>query len=159
MVVQYLESRYSQLVAARPGDAYLSAIYESLRSANELMHILYSHGLWLPRPVAIQVVQVGYCFLGKYLQAAYEALQIRKTRFKLTPKYHAWAHICDYVRNDLKYQAKWFMNPVTWSTQQDEDFTGRVSSLSLAVASRTAHLQVMAPYAINLWDHWGDWKA
>ena len=93
---------------------------------------------------------------AKYLEVAYMALANRKTRFKLSPKYHAFNHIADYVRVDLiKFPlAQWLRNPVTWSTQQCEDFTGRVSQLSTAVSSRACHRQVMCRYAVNLKNHW-----
>ncbi|CAE7322382.1 unnamed protein product [Symbiodinium microadriaticum] len=80
--------------------------------------------------------------------------------FRLTPKYHAANHLVDYVLYPLKEnpESEWVLNPVAWSTQQDEDFTGRVSLLSTAVSSRSCHVQTMARCAINLWSHVSDFE-
>lgn len=143
------------MLAEEPSD-YVAAIHEALCKANAMMRHLYAHGLWFRRGDAEVFVQLGYGFLAKYLEVAYMALSRRRTRFKLTPKYHALNHIIDYVRDDmLKYPlAQWLRNPTTWSAQQCEDFTGRVSLLSTAVSSRACHRQVMCRYAVNLWKSW-----
>ncbi|CAE7837994.1 unnamed protein product [Symbiodinium sp. CCMP2592] len=155
IVNRFLEERFGTLLAEEPSD-YVAAIHEAVSKANSMMRHLYAHGLWYRRFDAEVFVRHTYGFMTKYLEVAYMALSQRKTRFKLTPKLHAFNHIADYVRNDLeKYPlAQWLRNPATWSTQQCEDFTGRVSQLSTAVSSRACHRQVMCRYAVNLWKHW-----
>ena len=155
IVNRFLEERYKRLLAEQPSE-YVAAIHQALCKANSMMRQLYSHGLWYQRSDAQVFVEHAYGFLTTYLEVAGMALSQRKTRFRLTPKYHAFNHIADYVRNDLLEfpLAQWLRNPVTWSTQQCEDFTGRVSLLSTAVSSRTCHRQVMCRYAVNLRKHW-----
>ena len=155
IVNRFLEERFRQLLAEEPSD-YVAAIQETLSKANSMMRHLYAHGLWYRRFDAEVFVQHAYGFLTEYLDVAYMALSQRKPRFKLTPKYHALNHIADYVRGDLEKfpLAQWLRNPVTWSTQQCEDFTGRVSQLSTAVSSRACHRQVMCRYAVNLRKNW-----
>ena len=123
------------------------------------MRQLYAHGLFFKRKDAVEFLRLGYDFASKYVAAADMALRMGRTRFKLSPKLHALYHILQYVQDDLaNTQASFIRNPVTYSTQQDEDFVGRVAALSTAVASRTMHAQTMARYAINFWNHWGDWS-
>ena len=156
MVCLFLEERYGQLLRAKPSP-YAAAIHEALRSGNEMLRLMYGHGLFLRRDTAVRVVELGYQFLSAYLSAAGEALSNRSTRFKITPKFHAVIHIIDIVRAALQHEhAQWLPNPCMYSCQQDEDFVGKVSLLSLGVASRSVHKQVLARSAINLWQHWGD---
>ncbi|CAE7352853.1 unnamed protein product [Symbiodinium sp. CCMP2592] len=156
-VCRWLETVYANRIAEQQNpSAYLIAIHGALRVSNQLMHMLYRHGLFVSRANGNVIVSTGYQFLNLYFTAAYEALQQRKTRFKLTPKYHALTEIIDYVRRELMVtpHASWVINPVTYSCQSDEDFVGKVSALSTAVARRSCHTQVLARYAIQLWQHW-----
>ena len=136
---QFLQSRYSAEMLSNPCE-YKGCILSALDAGNNFMKALYGRGLWLPRQHAIKVIQFGYQFLASYLQAAHCALVRRRTRFKITPKFHAFNHICDYLRLELQQQdAEWCLNCCVYSTQQDEDFVGKISLLSLAVSSRSAH--------------------
>ena len=160
-MTRFLEPIFDQLVKdGQQPTQYVVAIRDSLRAGNSMLRFLYGHGLFLKRSDAIDYVAIGYRFLTSYLAAAHEALKLEKCRFRLTPKYHAANHLVDYVLYPLKEnpESEWVLNPVAWSTQQDEDFTGRVSLLSTAVSSRSCHVQTMARCAINLWSHVSDFE-
>lgn len=160
-MTRFLEPIFDQLVQdGQQPTKYIVAIRDSLRAGNSMLRFLYGHGLFVRKPDAVEYVRIGYDFLSSYLTAADEAFKLKKCRFRLTPKYHAVNHLVDYVLDPLKDnpEAEWFLNPVAWSTQQDEDFTGRVSLLSTAVSSRSCHVQTMARYAINLWNHMSDFE-
>ena len=136
------------------------AIYLALRSANNFMRGLYNHGLWIRRLEAVRLHDLGFQFVSHYMQAAYEALFHSRTRFKLAPKLHAFLHILEYLRDALVKDVEWIENPITWSCQGDEDFVGKISTLSLSVAAKTNHTRTMNKYATNLWQHWDDpWQA
>ena len=148
------------LARVDPSDEYITSIYMALRSANEFMRGLYSHGLWLRRHEALRLVEHGFQFVANYVQAAYEALFHSRTRFKLAPKLHAFLHILGYMCDALAKSTDWVENPITWSCQGDEDFVGKISSLSLSVAVKTSHTRTMLKYATNVWQHWDDpWQA
>ena len=152
---RFLEFRYAQLEP----QAYTQAIYEAICSANQFLRGLYGHGLWIRASDAQMIQASGLKFVSQYVTAAHHALVLEKTRFKLAPKLHALLHIIQYLRDELATGAQWVQSPIQWSTQQDEDFVGKISKLSLAVSSRTVHAQTMAKYATNFWEHWKDWKS
>ena len=156
---RFLEERYSHLME-QDASSYVQAIHGALKSANSMLRLIYSHGLWLQRQDAKACATLGLQFASHYLQAAHEALALSRTRFKLSPKYHAFQHIIQYLMDELEIQdAVYIQSPLQWSTQQDEDFVGRVSQLSCAVSSRTVHRQCMARYGANLWEHWDAWQS
>ena len=158
-VCQYLQVRYSAEMAASPCE-YKRCVLATLTAANLFMKGSYGRGLWLPRQQAVKVVEFGYQFMGSYLECAHFSLLRRKTRFKISPKFHAWNHVCDYLRMELQHEdAEWCLNCCNWSTQQCEDFVGKIAALSCAVSSRSAHKQTLARYAINLHAHWEDHEA
>ncbi|CAE7288493.1 unnamed protein product, partial [Symbiodinium pilosum] len=80
---KFLETRFGVLARVDPSDEYITSIHMALRSANEFMRGLYSHGLWLRRHEALRLVEHGFQFVANYVQAAYEALFHSRTRFKL----------------------------------------------------------------------------
>ena len=138
----------------------MNSIYLCLKNGSDFMSSIYSHGLWLKREDVCSIVASGYKFLNHYLEAATLALEQRKTRFRITPKMHAFMHLLEYMVSEINMpKASYAQNVVAYSCQQDEDFCGRVAMLSCAVSSRTCHRQVMARYATNLWEHWGKWEA
>ena len=160
-MTRFLEPVLDQLVQdGQQPTQYIVAIRDTLRAGNSMLRFEYGHGLFVRRPGAADYVTTGYKFLFSYLSAAHEALVLKKCRFKLTPKFHAANHLVDYVLDPLtdNPETEWLMNPLAWNTQPDEDFTGRVSLLSTAVSSRSCHVQTMARYAINLWNHISDFE-
>ena len=138
---------------------YLQTILSAAQAANAFMSLVYRQGLWLTRKQAIEAVRLGYKFMSWYVACAHAALQRRRARFRITPKFHAFMHIVDYMRHELETNADHILNITVYSTQGDEDFVGKVSLLSCAVSSRAAHTQTLARYALNLWEHWNDFQA
>ena len=111
------------LARVDPSDEYITSIHMALRSANEFMRGLYSHGLWLRRHEALRLVEHGFQFVANYVQAAYEALFHSRTRFKLAPKLHAFLHILGYICDALAKSTDWVENPITSKIRLDRILT------------------------------------
>ena len=137
----FLEWRYQQHLQSSncPCNEYMTSIYNCLQAANACLRCMYSHGLWISPTDAGTILRCGYDTMRHYLDAASMALSMHKTRFKITPKLHAFNHCMDYLLQNPS--ADWMLNPCIFSTQQDEDFVGRISALSCAVSVKSVHRQ------------------
>ena len=134
-------------------DPYLDSILEALKAANVFMSTLYSSGLFLDRATCKTVAQSGLDFLRAYAEAAQQAYDQQKTRFKLNPKYHAYIHVVDRLSRAFEDGQAWAWNPLADSTQLDEDFIGKVAVSSCAASTRTVHMQTISRYLVNVWRH------
>ena len=153
-VVLYLESFLEKHTSelATP-DPYLDSILGALKNANVFLSTLYKSGLFLDRHTCKKVAQSGLNFLRFYSEAAQQAYDQQKTRFKLNPKNHAFIHIVDRLVQAYDNEQIWAWNPLTDSTQMDEDFIGKIASLSQAASTRTVHMESISRYLINCWRH------
>ena len=115
---------------------------------------MYHAGLWLGHDerdhiiLNMSIVLQGFLGLAEY---AYEGLSL--TRWKLQPKFHALAELRYSL---MKQKASQYdsISPLAFATQLDEDFVGRVSTFSRAVASRTIHQKTIERYLIALESGW-----
>ncbi|OLP79425.1 hypothetical protein AK812_SmicGene40282 [Symbiodinium microadriaticum] len=113
----FLENHVAQLTAPDP---YLESMLVAFRSANTFLQTLYSSGLWLAPSRCKQAAQSGFTFLRSYQEIAHAAHQMEKTRFKLTPKLHAYLHIIDALASSFEKGQKWTWNPLADAVQLDE---------------------------------------
>ena len=146
----YFESHLAQLAAPDP---YLQSILAAARSANEFLKILYSSGLWMSRDRCRGAAQAAFAFMKSFLEAAHFAHQQNKTRFKLTPKLHAFMHITEALAHAYEKNQVWSWNPLADACQMDEDWIGKIATLSTTVNRRTIHKQTLRKYLVNAARH------
>ncbi|OLP90249.1 hypothetical protein AK812_SmicGene28217 [Symbiodinium microadriaticum] len=109
----------------------------------EVLHICYSHGLWLPRTCAQSVYLHMMSFLSGYQSLARIALQYGMPAFALKPKWHACHHIAYEVRQCLLTPAPGILNPACMACDQGEDVVGKLSKLAMSVSTRTINARVI----------------
>ena len=160
-VVKFVEQKYSDLHAPM-WDDFCCSVHDGAESVNKFLSLLYHSGLWLRPTVARNLIRYGMDFQTHYLECSQFAFNMKKTRFKLPPKFHALTHIVhdllmqvgEVGEENLKRDAPCILSPLSWCCQQDEDFVGRVAALSRTGVLRTAHERTMMLYLMNLSNHW-----
>ena len=153
-VCYFLEDFFGKYIPTLSNpDPYLDSIWQALKGANKFLSVLYRSGLFLDRGACSQAAQAGLDFLRAYGEAAQLAFNQGKTRCKLNRKYHAFIHIVDRLCVAYEGSCRWSFNPLGESTQMDEDFVGKLASLSCAASTRAVHLQTMSRYMTNAWMH------
>ena len=135
-------------------DPYLTSMLASFRAANMFLRVLFRSGLFLSLDRCHTAAQAGLDYMRTYQELAYQAFHVKKkTRFKITPKLHAFLHIVDHLCSAVDKKRRWTWSPVAEMVQMDEDFVGRVASLTTSVASRKVHIQSIRKYLTNVWTH------
>ena len=153
-LLHYLENRYETLVVAQVEPAeYLSTILETIKGANHFMHVIYNAGLWLTSRERGQAIAGLRRFLRNYRRSATMAFEKNLPRFRLSPKFHTAAEIFFELLHAEKRSID-SLNSLTFSTQIDEDFVGRVATYSRSVSSRTVHFKTVQRYKLGLAVHW-----
>ena len=142
---------YGYLNKETPSD-YTKSIGAAISAINEFLRLLYKGGLWLSRTEANSAINYGRTFCRAYLDAAMHAYQAQRLRFKISPKFHAFCHFPFDMRQQIHNE--WVLNPLLASCQQDEDFVGKISALSVQVSFKLVHLQTVQRYLLNLREHW-----
>lgn len=125
-----------------------SMILLAAESMNLMYHELFQEQLWLSRESARSISSRGRTFLLAYAWLAKYTLEHHDVpRFALTPKIHALDHI---VTSVAEQQAKgaFTLSPLMSSTEQDEDFIGRIARLSRRVDSRTVMTRSLQRYLV-----------
>ena len=150
----FTEAFWAKHIAALPEpDEYLNGILRSLQAANRFLQGIYHSGLWLSQERTRMIAQSGLDFLRYYQTTSHRAFKLQKTRFKLTPKYHALIHIIDVLVVGCKNGHRWTLSPLAESTQTDEDLVGRVSLITTRVSSRAVHTQTLQRYLMEVSTH------
>lgn len=150
----FLEAFWANhLAETSESDEYLHGILRCLRAANVFMRTLYRSGLWLSPERCKIIAEAGLACLKAYSETSHRAFLQQKTRFKITPKFHAMIHIVDVLVGGYNSGRRWTLSPLSEATQMDEDFVGRISSKTLTVSSRQVHIQTLKKYLTAVWTH------
>ena len=95
---------------------------------------LHSHGLWLPRLVALEVGESAWQFTSSYAFLAKESHRIGLNRFSLVPSLHYMHHFYIDAKRTLQDESvQWMLSPMLGNTEADEDYIGKISRLSRRV--------------------------
>lgn len=153
-VMLWLECVYD-VISRESSNEYTIAIGGALRCANEFLRRLYAGGLWLTQAEARGALRAGEGFCDFYMKAAHCAFLRRRLRFKLSPKWHAYTHFLHDLRVQLRAnRSRWLLSPMMACCQMDEDFVGKISSLSQQGSFKKAHMHTMRTYLIHLREQW-----
>ena len=165
-MTKFLESKYAQILSEQPGHQhakYLASILKCLQASNEFFQTLYRAPLWLRDCDRNKTIEALDNLLAGFKEAAnYNFRVLKLCRFKFQPKFHMLAEIrFELVSERLKSERAGksagktsSFNPITYSTQMDEDFIGKISQMSRFVASRTVHRKTMERYKLAVASVW-----
>ena len=121
----------------------------AVEAANKFMTTLYHASFWLTSTERRALVASGHECLNAFVGCATITFRDGKTRFKMHPKMHMFGEVV----TTLEFQERSSLpspNPLIFSTQQDEDFVGRICTISRRVSCRTIHMRTLSRYQIAL---------
>ncbi|CAE7290794.1 unnamed protein product, partial [Symbiodinium pilosum] len=125
----YLEPMLKGIVANLDADNrhYVGLIIKALSAANSFMKTLYHSGLWLLDGERDAAILHGQQVLLHFQKLAGIAFSWNMTRWKFQPKFHFYAEVLYYLQAERMEDIP-SINPISLSTQMDEDFVGRLSA-------------------------------
>ena len=141
------------MVCDDSGRVYLEHMFKLFCCANKFMASLYKAGLWLKKAQRKQLIESCTGLLDNFELCAQIAFHNKICRFKMQPKYHMTGELLFGFMSDEKHSRE-TMNPLSYATQMDEDFVGKVATLSRSVSSRTLHEKTLRRYLLLLKQHW-----
>lgn len=98
---------------------------------------IYSHGMWIPRREAVQIVTDGWTFTDGYSTLAALSSRQRIYAFQVRPKLHMMGHITLDMDHQLKSGVDFVMSPTAHMTWADEDFIGKICRISRRTSPMT----------------------
>lgn len=113
----------------------LELMHSTVSAALSYYNGLYSHGLFLSRPCAVDLYLNGRRFIAGFNLLAQKFLGQRNL-FAVKPKLHMWVHCLVEIRQALERGSFVVSNPLTYNCEGNEDAIGRISRLSRRLDSR-----------------------
>ena len=113
------------------------------------MTTLYHAAFWLTRSERRTLIVSGTKFTTAFRVCADHCYWADLTRFKLQPKQHMFGELV-FELQVQECQNLPSPNPLVYSTQQDEDYVGRICTYSRSVSIRTIHVRTLSRYQIAL---------
>ncbi|CAE7940275.1 unnamed protein product, partial [Symbiodinium sp. KB8] len=111
--------------------------------AQQAMHIMYTHGLWLDRKCAQSLYLHFMCLLSGYQTLAARCLSMNLTFFCLKPKFHGIHHLAYDLKKALRTPTPLVLNPLCWGNEMNEDAINKICSMTLKVSIRTLTRRVL----------------
>lgn len=128
----------------------LEAMLQVTEGLCNFIGITHSHPMWLPPSCVAFLHQEGLKALRGYAFCARVAATNKKRFFGLKPKYHYFAHMVFQLRDSLAANPEAeVLSPITYNCEGNEDFIGRVASISRAVNTRAATKRTMQRYGLS----------
>lgn len=128
-------------------------VLKLLAASNNFMSTLYHSSLWLACDERENLLTSGRAVVNFFHRLAQRAFESNETRWKYVPKFHVFGEILHGLEREKRANTP-SLNPLAFATQQDEDFVGKVSTLSRAVSVRTVHSRTLGRYLISLASKW-----
>ncbi|CAE7265539.1 unnamed protein product [Symbiodinium microadriaticum] len=132
---------------------YFAEMASLLSCGNKLMHRLYFAGLWLSTKERDKIIAVGDKFVSTFMLLAQMAYDWDLCRWKVQTKFHMLGELLFGLKMDRVRGCR-SLNPLSYSTQVDEDFIGKVSISSRYVSSRALHEKTIHRYLLKLKQCW-----
>ena len=155
-ILEFLESRIGgDLIAmSESRKPIFLEIHATISAANAFMRCMYRAGLWLSHEERDFLLKAGTRCVNSFLRCALRAFNASATRWKFMPKFH---HFGEWLFTMEKQKRLGLPSPnlLMFSCQMDEDYVGRISSISRTVSLRTVHTRTLTRYLIALVANWG----
>lgn len=156
-LLRFLEHRIGSAIGTLDHDDDGISLFENMASTisacNAFLKCLYSTALWLTPDERDVLLQAGHATVKGFHQCATFSYDRGETRWKFQPKIHMFGEVLHALESQRKKKQP-SISPLTWSTQVDEDFVGRISNLSSMVSVRTVHDRTIGRYQIALASKW-----
>jgi hypothetical protein len=151
----YLQTTLTSLIPSLSGACkqYFLDMLTLTESANGFMKLLYHCGLWLREGERNDLISWGHELLLSFQKCAQFAYDHGLNRWKLQTKFHYAAEIV-FALEHSKHNHVPCLNPLSASTQVDEDFVGRISTMSRGTDARSLHYRTIRKYLLALAAHW-----
>ena len=117
------------------------------------MKTLYHAGLWLLDNERSVAISSGMAVIKDFKRCALHAYRSQTTRWKMQPKLHFIGEILFRLELHRRRRIP-SLNPLATGTQIDEDFVGRVCSMSRTVSGKRIHVRTLRKYALALATLW-----
>ena len=115
----------------------LVLLSKAITHAQDALHIMYTHGLWLQRACGQSLHLHLMSLLSAYQHLAAQSFKMKLTFFGLKPKFHGIHHLAWDLKQSLLTTAPLVLNPLAWGNEMNEDTIGKICSLTLKVSVRT----------------------
>ena len=132
---------------------FFGCMLQAITSANVFMKTIYHAALWLTSEERDILLDSGYACVRAFHRCARKSYNLGLTRWKYQQKFHMFGELL-YSLQFERRQSFPSLSPLTFCTQQDEDFVGRVSFFSRTVSVRTVHIRTLGRYQIALGTRW-----
>lgn len=132
---------------------FFQDMHDCICAANQFMRCVYHAALWLTDAERDYLLEAGYRCINKFHKLASKSFELGLTRFKYQPKFHMYGELLYGLSYEKRGRLP-SLNPLTFCTQQDEDFVGRIATFSRSVSVRTVHLRTLNRYQIALAAKW-----
>ncbi|CAJ1340732.1 unnamed protein product [Effrenium voratum] len=131
---------------------YLQWITDALQEGNLFMAELYWQPFWLKPSDAARIAAHGKKLLFLYSRCASYAFARKWTRYKINPKFHMLAHLIHSLQRGGVGDHE-TVNPIAHSVM-DEDFVGKVSTLTRSVSPRLIESRTLQRYLVCVATRW-----
>ena len=154
-ILRFLDARIESELPSldEEGYPYFNTMHTAIRAANVFLRCMYSAALWLTNDERKTLLESGHACVKAYQQLAQTAYSWGVTRWKFQPKMHLFGEIL-YPLEVQKRRDLPSINPLTFGTQIDEDFVGRLATISRMVSVRTVHTRTLGRYQVALAARW-----
>ncbi|CAE7221088.1 unnamed protein product [Symbiodinium sp. CCMP2592] len=126
--MRYIRWYAGLLVATRtlhdPHRRLLVLLNKTIMHAQQAMHIMYTHGLWLARKCGQSLYVHLMSMLSGYQTLAARCLTMDLTFYGLKPKFHGLHHLAYDLKKALKTSTPLVLNPICWGNEMNEDAIG-----------------------------------
>ena len=116
-------------------------------AAAKLMHRFYelvdSQGASMSDDAVAELEGIGRSFMGTYSALAQEAIEQGAQRWKMTPKFHLWQHLAEWV-------PRAWGNPRFFWTYADEDMIGSMIEIGQSCHPATLPLTALYKWLVYL---------
>ena len=124
-------------------------ILSAARLAVDFSDMLYGHRMFLDRPCAVKMVELGQSFINAYLHLAKWSFDHEHALFAVKPKLHFMRHILLDLEEQVESGSELVMSPLAWDCSQNEDFIGRVCRLGRRIDGRILTKRALQNYLIK----------
>ena len=154
-LLRFLQDRLESELPLLEGEVkcYFEDIVSAVSAATSFLKCLYGTALFLTCEERDVLLESGHACSRAFQKCAQRAYTWGVTRWKIMPKKHMFGEVLHSMEVG-KRKSLPSISPLAFCTQLDEDFIGKVSSMSRMVSIRTVHERTLKRYQIALAAKW-----
>ena len=90
-----------------------------------------------------ELKRISVTFMGLYRKLSFEALHAKRRAWKMTPKFHAWVHLCEHQ--------SWINAKLSW-TYGDESLQGLIKEVARSTHASTMSYMTTLKWICTAWE-------